>query len=104
MARPSYYKKLDITFYVLLIALLVIATGALIIWAEVPDYEQVAKNVGIISFGLFVALLVILLILALTTKYNFTYTLFHGKKENQPTEKPAVTKQAATRPAATKKH
>ena len=31
MARPSYYKKLDITFYVLLIALLVIATGALIV-------------------------------------------------------------------------
>ena len=95
MARPSYYKKLDITFYVLLIALLVIATVALIVWAEVPDYELVAKNVGIISFGLFVALLVILLILALTTKYNFTYTLFHGEKENQPIAKPTATKQAA---------
>ena len=103
MARPSYYKKLDITFYVLLIALLVIATGALIVWAEVPDYELVAKNVGIISFGLFVALLVILLILALTTKYNFTYTLFHGKKENQPTAKTAA-KPIATKPAAPKKH
>lgn len=93
MARPSYYKKLDILFYVLLIALFIATLVAFFVWDQNPDNET-AKNVCIVAFVIFILLLVVLFIVAKTTSYNFTYTLLGGKTDNvlppKPKKKPGA--------------